>query len=136
MKDLASGLLIPSWSVDEVSAEKMKTFAAILRDPNPIHWDRDELSAKGLGDRLINQGPTNVGYIMNMLMAWAGPESIRHLRVRFNSNVLEGDRVEASDTVTEIHRIDGVLIAECDVRLTRQTGELALEGVASVIVPG
>ena len=31
MKDLAPGFLIPPWIVDEVSAEKMKTFAMLSR---------------------------------------------------------------------------------------------------------
>ena len=130
------GQEIPLWTMEKVCPARMRTVAAILRDPNPVHWDRSFVAERGGGERGGNQSPLNVGYVANMLMAWAGQESIRHLRVRFNSNVLEGDRVEASGTVTEIHRIDGVLIAECDVRLTRQTGELALEGVASVIVPG
>jgi acyl dehydratase len=113
----------------------MKTFAAILRDPNPIHWDRDEVSAKGFGDRLINQGPINLGYILNGLMAWAGPDSIRRIRVRFASNVLEGDRVEAAGEVTGIREIDGVKVADCNIWLTRQDGERALVGTASVTLP-
>jgi acyl dehydratase len=114
----------------------MKTFAAILRDPNPIHWDRREVSAKGLGERLINQGPINVGYILNMLMAWAGPDSIRRIRVRFTSNVLEGDRVEAAGRVTEVREMDGIEVAHCEVWLAGPDGRRALEGTAFVTVPG
>ena len=53
--------------------------AAILRDPNPIHFDpatRDD----GEPNLRINQGPLNVGYIANMLTNWAGPGSIKRLR--------------------------------------------------------
>ena len=135
MSDVGPGFRIPPWHLEEVSSEKMKTFAAILRDPNPIHWDRDEISTKGFGNRLINQGPINVGYVLNMLMAWAGPDSVRRIRVRFNSNVLEGDRVEAAGEVTEVREIGGVKVAICEVWLVRQRGERALEGTASVTVP-
>lgn len=135
MSDIGPGFRIPPWTLEAVSPDKMKTFAAILRDPNPIHWDRDEVSAKGFGDRLINQGPINLGYILNGLMAWAGPDSIRRIRVRFASNVLEGDRVEAAGEVTGIREIDGVKVADCIIWLTRQDGERALVGTASVTLP-
>ena len=69
----------------------MKTLAAILRDPNPIHWDQEEVVRRGLGNRVINQGPTNLGYVMNMLMAWAGQDCLEQINVRFTATVEEGD---------------------------------------------
>lgn len=53
------GDLLPQWSVESVPIEKMKLLAAVLRDPNPIHWDRAAVEAQGYGSRLINQGPIN-----------------------------------------------------------------------------
>ena len=37
---VAVGDSIPEWVMPEVSAARMRTMAAILRDPNPVHWDR------------------------------------------------------------------------------------------------
>ena len=74
---------------------RMKTMAAILRDPYPIHWDPEAARSAGQGGRTVNQGPLNVGYIANMLMAWAGPEAVRRLSVRFHGRVFDGDRVVA-----------------------------------------
>mgnify|MGYP001822074637 FL=1 len=55
----------------------MRTMAALLRDPNPLHWDRDAVAALplGFGRRTINQGPLGLGYMVNMLHAWARPPS-------------------------------------------------------------
>ena len=89
--DVTAGTPVPPWSPGPVSPEKMKIFAAIARDPNPIHWDRDAVAERGLGDRLINQGPLNLGYVVNMLLAWTGPASLRDIAVRFTSNVFDGD---------------------------------------------
>jgi hypothetical protein len=36
-----AGDKIPPWIMPSVSAERMKTMAAVLRDPNPDHWDRN-----------------------------------------------------------------------------------------------
>ena len=131
---VAAGFEIPAFVVDGVSAEKMKTYAAILRDPNPIHWDRTEVAAAGHGDRLINQGPTNLGYVMTMLMNWAGPEAIRMVRTRFTSNVFEDDVVTAGGVVTDVRSEDGELLADCEVWLDRADGTRAVAGTATVIV--
>ena len=114
--------------VDAVGAEKMKILAAILRDPNMIHIDRDLIRSRELGDKLINQGPTNLGYVTNMLEANFGPGSIARLTIRFGSNVFEDDTVTAAGTVTEVG--DGLVT--CEVWLDRQDGTRAVEGTAIV----
>ena len=63
---------LPPWEMPSVDPARMKTMAAMLRDPYPVHWDRDANARLGLGGRVINQGPLNLGYVANMLMAWAG----------------------------------------------------------------
>lgn len=103
---------IPSWTMDNVSIEKMKTMAAILRDPNPVHWDPKTVSAMGLGDRTINQGPLGISYMVNMLHAWAGENCIEHMHVRFPSPLIfDGDRITACGEVREIQN-DGKILCE------------------------
>jgi len=133
--DVAVGSPIPPWSHGPVSAEKMKVFAAIARDPNPIHWDRAAVAERGLGERLINQGPTNLGYVINMLLAWTGPASLRELTVRFTSNVFDGDIVTAGGVVTAIREGRGERLADCDVWLDRDDGTRAVAGSATVVLP-
>ena len=100
------------------SAEKMKTMAALLADPTPIHWDVGTLQALGMGDRPINQGPLNMGYVMNAVTDWAGgPDRLRRLRVRFLGNVLAGDHLRVRGTVTALREEDGARLADCDVVL-------------------
>ncbi len=126
------GSSVPEWRLASVSESRMRLLAAVLRDPNPIHWDRAEVAARGLGDRLINQGPTNVGYVCNALLAWAGNDALRSVTVRFASNVFDGDEVVAGGVVTAIDGIDGERRATCDVWLDRGDGTRAIEGVAVV----
>jgi acyl dehydratase len=134
--DVSIGTRLPQWSHGPVDPEKMKIFAAIARDPNPIHWDRAAVAERGLGDRLINQGPTNLGYLVNMLLAWTGPESLRDLRVRFTSNVFDGDMVVAAGVVTAVRKTDGERLADCEVWLDRGDGTRAISGSATVALPG
>jgi acyl dehydratase len=110
----------------------MKLYAAIARDPSPIHWDRTEAMRRGLGERLINQGPLSLGYVVNMLHAWMGPASLRALTVRFTAPVLDGDTVTAGGVVTALRLNGDDRLADCDVWLTREDGTRAVEGTASV----
>jgi acyl dehydratase len=133
--DVAVGTPVPAWVIESVSPEKMKIFAAIARDPNPIHWDRAAVAERGLGDRLINQGPTNLGYVVNMLLAWTGPASLRDIAVRFTSNVFDGDVVTAGGIVTGVRSEAGERLADCDVWLDRGDGTRAIAGTATVVLP-
>lgn len=133
---VAPGQALPEWPLRAVSPERMKLLAAILRDPNPIHWDPEEVAKRRLGDRVINQGPTNVGYVTNMLMAWAGPDCLRRLEVRFTSNVFGGDDVVAGGVISAVREEHGERLADCEVWLDVAGGERAVEGRATVALPG
>jgi acyl dehydratase len=127
---------IPAWNVASVSADKMKIFSALIRDPNPIHIDAEAARALGLGQREINQGPISLGYLMNMLGAWCGDVSrVRRVRVRFQSNVEAGDGVVASGKVTALEQGDGEVLAECEVWLDVVGGARAMAGTATVALP-
>ncbi len=124
---------LPRLTIESVDAEKMKTMAALLGDPNPIHWDVDTVRELGMGDEPVNQGPNNMGYVLNMLGRWAGgTEHIGQIRVRFLDNVFAHDRLEAGGTVTAVSD-DGTV--ECDVWLARDGTHPVLAGTATVNLP-
>lgn len=128
------GDTIPQWVMEEVSAQRMQTMAAILRDPNPLHWDRDAVAALplNLGRRTINQGPLGLAYIVNMLQAWAGPACIRRIVMRFPQVVLDGERVIAKGIVTSLDEMQGRALANCDVWLEHDDRGVLLEGSAAI----
>jgi acyl dehydratase len=127
------GTELPPFVVEAVSVEAMKTVAALLGDPNPIHFDPGAVTALGMGDRPVNQGPTNMAYVVNMLTAWTGdPTSVRRLRVRFLGNVFAGDRVSAHGVVTGVRRESGARLADLDVWLERSPEDRVLDGTATV----
>ena len=129
---VSAGTELPVYEV-KVRAAAMKTMAVLLRDPNPIHFDRDVVAALGLGDRVINQGPTNMAYVVDMLVTWAGdPARIRALKVRFLDNVRGGDRVVAGGVVRSVAGDGRHQVAECDVWLDVVGGPRALAGSATV----
>ncbi len=122
------GVAIDPWVMPDVRAERMRTMAAILRDPNPVHWDVEAARGRGRAGHVVNQGPLNVGYLTNMLMAWQGPECLRRLAVRFPGRVFDGDHVTAKGIVVAT---DGDL-ATCEVWLERPDGSQPVVGTAVV----
>jgi acyl dehydratase len=134
---IAVGDRIPEWVMDSVSPERMCTMAAILRDPNPIHWDREAVDALplGLGKRTINQGPLGLSYMINMLHAWAGPDCLRRLVMRFPQVVLDGEHVVARGEVNALRLEQGEQRVDCKVWLEHEERGVLLEGNAVIALP-
>ena len=127
---------LPERTIESVSAEKMKTMAALLGDPNTIHWDVDDVRRLGLGLRPVNQGPNNMGYVIDMLTDWAGgPANFRRLKVRFEGNVFAEDRLVAGGKVTGVRPGPEGQLVDCEVWLARDGTEAVLTGTATVLLP-
>jgi acyl dehydratase len=128
------GSEIPEWVMEEVSAERMRTMAALLRDPNPLHWDRKAVAALPfkLGERTINQGPLGLGYMVNMLQDWAGAGCIQRLTMTFPQVVLDGERVVARGRITGLREDRGRQLADCDIWLEHAERGVLLAGSATV----
>lgn len=126
------GDALPEFRIGFVDPMAMKVWSEALRDPNPIHLDVEAVKAAGLGDRRINQGPANLAYIVNMLVAAFPGTPIASLDVRYMGTVLEGDAVVAGGTVTAIED-NGI---SCEVWLDAEGRGRVLAGNARVAVAG
>ena len=99
---MSAGSELGPWTVDHVDPDKMKVFAEVLADPNPIHLDPQAVIDAGLGDRVINQGPASFGYVLNMLhdaaplffrpAPWIGVGGIESVHHRSISSCIESRR--------------------------------------------
>jgi 3-hydroxybutyryl-CoA dehydratase len=124
------GDALPPFVIESVSADAMKDWAVFLADPNPIHLDPEVVQAMGLGDKVINQGPANVAYVANMLMAAIPGARINTMDNRFVDNAYAGDRLVAIGTVTAV---DGMRIT-CDTLLMANDSRPVITGTATLIL--
>ena len=122
---------IPPWTMEYVDPARMRTMAAILRDPYSVHWDAAGNAALGLPGRVVNQGPLNLGYLVNMLHAWAGPACVRRLTVSFGRPVLDGESVTAHGRVISVEIVRDELCATCEIWL--QLDDLHLVSGTAVV---
>ncbi len=134
---------IPPFVVPEVRIEDIVAVMDVMGDMNPVHVDEELVAELGLRGR-VNQGPANIAYVMNMLIAWAGsPQAIRRIQMRFHSISCPGDRLEARGKVVELREtkngessnLGNRIMAHCDVELVRDGGEIILQGQAEVLLP-
>ena len=133
---IQAGDAIPEWVMPSVRPERMRTMAAILRDPNPVHWDPSSVEALGFGRHTINQGPLGLSYMINMLHTWQGPRSIRRIIMTFPQVVLDDDRATAKGEVQAIRTEQGETLADCRIWLEVEGRGVALEGSAVVALEG
>jgi len=132
---IAVGTDLPPYSIAVVDPKSMKLWAAFLRDPNPIHLDPRAVQAKGLGDKVINQGPANLAYIITMLQRALPGSILVSLEVRYAGSVFGGDAVEAGGKITEVAREASGLRIGCEVWLRANDRDPAITGQAVLGLP-
>jgi acyl dehydratase len=130
---LTVGSELQPFRIASVSPEGMQAWAKFLHDPNPIHLDPAVVRAKGLGDKVINQGPCNLAYIISMLQAAVPGSTLESLDIRYVDNVYGGDAVEASGKVTSVSEQPGGNAYVCDVWLRADGRGPVITGTATVV---
>jgi acyl dehydratase len=131
MKPVA-GSELKSFRIASVSPLGMHAWAKFLHDPNPIHLDPAVVKAMGLGERVINQGPCNLAYVISMLQAALPGSSLDSLDVRYVDNVYGGDAVEAGGRITGVTPHPGGSTCACEVWLRAEGRGLVITGTAVV----
>lgn len=128
----AVGDNLPPFRIASVSPHAMREWATFLHDDNPLHLDPEAVRAKGLGDKVINQGPANVAYLINMLMAAFPGAEIEMLESRFMDNVYGGDAIATFGTVTGIDPTAEGSRISCDIGLEVEGRGAVILGTAVI----
>lgn len=115
--------------IEAVDPGAMRAWAGFLRDPNPIHLDPAATRALGLGDRVINQGPANLAYVMNLLAENFPGMRIGSLATRFVGNLFAGERCVAGGEVREV----GEEAVTCELWLETGDGRRVIEASAKML---
>jgi len=113
-----------------LTSDHVKMFAEMTGDYNPLHFD-EEFTAKTKFGKLVVQGGLITG-ILNALVAMdiPGPGTVfMSQELKFLAPVYIGDTISGEVEVVEIHETKPV--TQLRVKVTRQTGEIVLEGNAA-----
>lgn len=104
-----------------VGADTMRLVAALMDDPNPIHFDAVSARKAGLGDRMVVQGPVTFGHMLVFAAkAMGGMNGIGHASIRFLGNVFEGERLTCGGSIGVPDESGNNLTVECEARVGDQ----------------
>lgn len=127
------GAELPPWTLPHgVDTDRIARLATLLGDPNPLHLDPAAARAAGYPD-LLNQGPSNLAMLANLLLRSFPGWQVRRLRARLGGAVVAGRPVRATGRVTGVADRDGQRWVTCALRL-RVAGDITVltgEGVVA-----
>ena len=112
-----------------ITSDHVKKFAEMTGDYNPLHFD-ENFAAKTKFGGLVVQGGLMTG-ILNALVAMdlPGPGSVfMSQELKFNAPVYIDDSITGEVEVLSVHETKPV--TQLRVTVSRQTGEVVLEGTA------
>jgi len=111
------------------TAADVAAYARLSGDHNPLHFD-PAFTARTRFKELLVQGGLTTGVLHALVaMDLPGPGTVfLSQNWRFPNPVFVGDTVTAEATVVSVHATKPV--TQLAIRMTRQTGEVVLEGEA------
>ena len=112
-----------------LTKQHVETFAALTGDYNPLHFDADFVSRTKFG-KLVVQGGLTTGLLHALVaMDLPGPGSVFLSQSwKFTAPVYIDDTITAEAEVLSVHATKPV--TQLRIKVTRQTGEVVLEGEA------
>jgi 3-hydroxybutyryl-CoA dehydratase len=113
----------------------MKVLALLLADPNPLHFDPAVAPRLGVAERPVNQGPSNMAMLVNLLRAAYPQGRLRRLTVQLRGSVVAGESVRAGGRVIARERNGATETVRCEVALEVGGGREVLRGDAEVEIP-
>jgi acyl dehydratase len=112
-----------------LTEEHVDTFASLSGDYNPLHFDKGFVSKTKFG-KLVVQGGLTTGLLHALVaMDMPGPGSVfLSQNWKFTAPVFIGDTITAEAEILSIHERKPV--TQLKIRVTKQDGEVVLEGEA------
>jgi len=112
-----------------LTKQHVETFAKLTGDYNPLHFD-EAFVAKTKFGRLVVQGGLTTGLLHALVaMDMPGPGTVfLSQNWKFTAPVYIDDTITASAEIVSVHATKPV--TQLTIRVTRQTGEVVLEGEA------
>lgn len=123
---------IPRLEKEPVGKLQLLRYAGASGDDNLIHTDVETARSVGLPD-VIAHGMLSMGFLGQLLTAYAGPGSVRRLTVRFARMVQLGDALACRGVVQGVEEGEGGAVARLLVWAENQRGERVTEGDAEVL---
>lgn len=129
---LEPGAELAARTLGPVTETDFVRFAGASGDFNPLHYDERFVADAGYPG-LFAMGLLPCGVLAGYLAAAVGHLNVRTFGVRFTALVYAGDTLTLSGRVDAVEAVGDAREAQLSLAVTRQTGEAALVGSATVL---
>ncbi|MDU0291155.1 MaoC/PaaZ C-terminal domain-containing protein [Saccharothrix longispora] len=126
---------LPVLEVAAITAEKLRDFAVVSGDDNPVHLD-DEAARRGGLDGVVAHGMLVMAHLGRLVTSWPAAGALRSFRTRFTAPTPLGARVTCTGKVVSVDVVDGTPCARLRVVASRDDGVAVARGEAVVELTG
>jgi acyl dehydratase len=120
---------LPTAVVGPLTRTDLARYAGAGGDFHPLHHDETFARAAGFPS-VFAMGLLHAGVLSMRLARWVGPDNVRRIAVRFTSQVWPGDTLTCSGRVIAVEQVAGVPLAQLELEVTRQTGDVVIRASA------
>jgi acyl dehydratase len=125
--DVEVGDALPQLEIGPLTRQDIVQYAGAAWDFSPLHYDQPFVEAAGL-PTVVVMGMFTAGMASRCVTDYAGAGQVRDYKVRFVARIYPGDTIHCSGTVTRKFETDGERLAEGELLVTNQKGEVAITG--------
>lgn len=125
------GTQLPVLELPALTAADLARYAAASGDEAAVHLD--EAYARSMGfPGVIAHGLLVMAYLGRVVTAWQPLSALRSFSCRFMAVTLLGETLRCSGTVTSVRASEAGDVADLELEMRNDGGELKLSGRASV----
>lgn len=133
-EDIATDDKLPKLVKGPVDHIQFVRYAGASGDFNPIHTVPEVAQMVGL-DGVIAHGMLIMAFAGQLLTDWAGPGSVRRLKVRFSGMTQPGEQLTCEGNITDKDDAGQESLVMGRLTVKGEDGSLKLKGEFTVAVP-
>ena len=130
---LNEGDALPSLTKEPITQTQLVRYSGASGDFNPIHTVPEYAKEAGL-DGTIAHGMLIMGILGQMVSDWVGVKAVKKYGVSFKGMTKPGDILTASGFVKKKYEIEGEKLIDCNIKIEDQSGDLKVEGKATIVL--
>ena len=129
--DVKVGDELPPFVHEKVTRTDLVRYAGASGDFNPMHHDEKLATSAGMPS-VFAHGMFSMGLLSNVLVAWAGPGSVRRFDVQFRAITWPDDKVTCTGRVTAKREDGGQKLVDVELQCETKPGTRTIVGSATI----
>lgn len=125
------GDALPSYEHAAVTRTDLVKYAGASGDYNPMHHDETLATQVGLPS-VFAHGMFSMGILSNVLVAFAGPGSVKRFDVQFRAITWPADKVSCTGKVTAKREEGGQKLVDVEIQCETKPGTRSIIGSATL----